>query len=89
MKRYPLELTEEQHKQIRIKAAEAGKSMKEFILDCVSLPSKQEFIAECKIDGTSMVYNFKKFCWEKKESSKHKCKHGNQRNGKERICGCK
>ena len=51
--RFPLELTPEQHKQIRIKAAEAGKNMKTFLLDCVNeyIHSRTAFKESSKKDN--------------------------------------
>ena len=33
-----LQITEEQHKQIKLRAIDAGKSMKDYILDCLKHP---------------------------------------------------
>jgi predicted HicB family RNase H-like nuclease len=47
-----LKITEEQHKQIKLKATEAGKSIKDYILEHVKLyESKSEFDSKaCKLN---------------------------------------
>ncbi len=46
MKTFPLKLTPELHKEIKLKAIDAGKSMHQYILDCIKNNGDAEYLIE-------------------------------------------
>ena len=81
MKYIKLKVEPELHKEIKIKAAEAGKSMHQYILDCIKYPPKTVTVKDAEEQNWNLDYmeikeDSCKHEWRDKEDCEHETPAG-------------